>query len=177
MICNTQYTKEDYLTRKESIIHDPVIYQQYTVSYQELLNQTYEVCMHIEKSENAIGDYINNSKNVLFSYDVNNSEEVKYTRSARNQAESCYDVSYHKNSSLQLESASVVTQHNTPFTMFCRDSQSTYYSSDCHYVTDCFGCVGLRHKQYCIFNTQYTKEEYEKEIAKIITHMIETKEW
>lgn len=176
MICNTQYTKEDYLTRKESIIYDPATYQEYTVSYQELLNQTNEVCMHIEKSENAIGDYINNSKNVLFSYDVNNSEEVKYTRSARNQAESCYDVSYHKNSSLQLESASVVTQHNTPFTMFCRDSQSTYYSSDCHYVIDCFGCVWLRHKQYCIFNKQYTKEDYELTVAKIIAHMIETNE-
>lgn len=28
--------------------------------------------------------------------------------------------------------------------------------------SDCIMCVGLRNKKYCIFNEQYTKEEYEK---------------
>ena len=39
-----------------------------------------------------------------------------------------------------------------------------------------FWCVGLRNKQYCIFNKQYTKDEYEKTVANIITHMQETGE-
>jgi hypothetical protein len=39
-----------------------------------------------------------------------------------------------------------------------------------------FGCWGLRNKSYCIFNKQYTKEEYEKEVAKIIAHMQSTGE-
>ena len=34
-----------------------------------------------------------------------------------------------------------------------------------------FGCVGLRHKQYCIFNKQYTKEEYNELVPKIKKHM------
>ena len=33
---------------------------------------------------------------------------------------------------------------------------------DCRDCTDCFMCVGLRHKRYCFKNKQYTKEEYEK---------------
>lgn len=37
--------------------------------------------------------------------------------------------------------------------------------------SDCFGCIGLQHKQYCILNKQYTKEEYEKLVPQIITHM------
>ena len=37
--------------------------------------------------------------------------------------------------------------------------------------SDCFGCVGLRNKQYCIFNKQYTKEEYEDLVPKIIHQM------
>ena len=36
-----------------------------------------------------------------------------------------------------------------------------------------FGCVGLRNKQYCIFNKQYTKEEYEKLVPRIIAQMNE----
>ncbi len=41
-------------------------------------------------------------------------------------------------------------------------------STDCHFsallnsCNDCFGCVGLKHKRNCIFNKQYTKEEYFK---------------
>jgi hypothetical protein len=37
--------------------------------------------------------------------------------------------------------------------------------------------MGLRRKQYCVLNKQYSKEEYEKLIPKIITHMQKTGEW
>ncbi len=46
-------------------------------------------------------------------------------------------------------------------------------NTDCHFsvllnaCTDCFGCVGLVHKKYCIFNKQYTKEEYFKKIEEL----------
>src|SRR6185503_14223080 len=39
---------------------------------------------------------------------------------------------------------------------------------NCKYI---FGCVGLRNAKYCIFNKQYTKEEYEELMPKIIEHM------
>jgi hypothetical protein len=41
----------------------------------------------------------------------------------------------------------------------------------CHSCKNCFGCVGLRNKEYCILNKQYTKEEYERLISNIIEHM------
>jgi hypothetical protein len=37
---------------------------------------------------------------------------------------------------------------------------------DCRGCSDCFGCVSLRSKKYCIFNKQYSKEDYKKERAK-----------
>jgi hypothetical protein len=52
-----------------------------------------------------------------------------------------------------------------------------YYSIWC--VNNCsylFGCVGLRDKQYCILNKQYTKAEYEALVPKIIEHMKQTGE-
>ena len=45
------------------------------------------------------------------------------------------------------------------------------YSYNCHNCNNIFGCVGLRDKSYCIFNRQYTKEEYESMEPKIIVHM------
>ena len=53
----------------------------------------------------------------------------------------------------------------------CYNCRNCYYSTgltdcsfcyDCKGCSDCFMCVNLRQKKYCIFNKQYTKEEYEK---------------
>ena len=46
----------------------------------------------------------------------------------------------------------------------------------CRSCINCFACCGLSGQQYCIFNKQYTKEEYENIVAKIITHMQTTGE-
>jgi hypothetical protein len=32
---------------------------------------------------------------------------------------------------------------------------------------DLFGCVGLKHQKFCIFNRQFSKKEYFKEIKKL----------
>jgi len=45
---------------------------------------------------------------------------------------------------------------------------SMYANSGCR---DCFGCVNIKKKQYCILNKQYTKEEYEKLKTQIISDM------
>ena len=42
----------------------------------------------------------------------------------------------------------------------------------CDHCQDCFACVGLKNKQYCILNKQYAKTEYEELVPKIITKMI-----
>ena len=42
---------------------------------------------------------------------------------------------------------------------------------------NCFGCCNMKNASYCILNKQYTKEEYEELVPKIIEHMKETGEW
>lgn len=44
----------------------------------------------------------------------------------------------------------------------CRDSAFLF---DCRNVSQCFGCVGLRNKEYHIFNKPYSKKDYEKKVA------------
>lgn len=52
-----------------------------------------------------------------------------------------------------------------------RNSNNAYYIFDCHGVSNVFGCVGVRNKQCCILNKQYSREEYEALLPKIIQHM------
>ncbi len=50
----------------------------------------------------------------------------------------------------------------------CLDLNYCMTLSNCQ---NCFACIGLRNKQYCILNKQYTKEEYEELVPKIIKQM------
>lgn len=61
---------------------------------------------------------------------------------------------------------------------------NTYTGSNLYYCDQCmnscsnlFGCVGLKHREYCILNRQYSKEEYETLVPRIIRHMERTGEW
>ena len=60
---------------------------------------------------------------------------------------------------------------NNIFAVDTIESNFTFYCRSCYFCNHCFGCIGLRHKEYCIFNKQYTKETYDEQVAKIIEHM------
>ena len=64
------------------------------------------------------------------------------------------------------------------FCFWCWENVSDiYYSYLCRWSKNLFGCIGLRNAQYCILNKQYTKEEYESLVPRIIEHMKKTWEW
>ncbi|MEK7665597.1 MAG: hypothetical protein AAB337_01815 [Patescibacteria group bacterium] len=44
-------------------------------------------------------------------------------------------------------------------------------------LRDCFGCVGLKKKRFCIFNKQYTEEEYWRIVDEIKSAMLERGEY
>ncbi|PIP68859.1 hypothetical protein COW91_02580, partial [Candidatus Nomurabacteria bacterium CG22_combo_CG10-13_8_21_14_all_32_8] len=52
------------------------------------------------------------------------------------------------------------------FAYFSDGSLDSAFLFNCLGCSNCFGCVNLRNQKYCIFNKQYSKEEYQKEIQK-----------
>src|SRR3989344_3877802 len=53
------------------------------------------------------------------------------------------------------------------FSVDCDTCQDAIFCKDCVGCTSCFGCFGLRSKSYCIFNEQYSKEEYKKKLQEM----------
>ena len=51
------------------------------------------------------------------------------------------------------------------------------YSTSCYNCEHCFGCVGLRHKKFCILNKQYTEEEYWQKLDELKCAMLERGEY
>lgn len=127
--------------------------------------------------ENVSGDDIKNSKNTFYSFNVLNSEDCRYLYDVLD-AKDCQDLNY----SLYKPELSyeLISSLNM---VKCAFSMASHYNSECYYCEmlnnskNLFGCSALNHKQYCILNKQYSREEYEELVPKIIEHMKKTGEW
>ena len=126
---------------------------------------------HIYASEDCTGDAIFNSKNCHFAYDVKGSEDCKYIHNSPKSV-GTYDSVYSAPDGLQFcYNVCSTVGSNLITTFFVWYCDGVYYSMDCVNSRDLFACVGLKNKRYCVFNKQYTKEEYEKLVTRIIEQM------
>ena len=127
---------------------------------------------HGRKNNNVLGDYIYNSKNVFHSFDVMKGENSKYCNLIT-LIDNCYDYTdWGNNATLVYEAQNCGENINN--IKFSNDSYIGYNLNYCNWVynsNNMFGCTSLKNKQYCILNKQYTKEEYEELVQKIIKHM------
>jgi hypothetical protein len=91
---------------------------------------------------------------------------------AYSEVSDCYDCDHFgKNSQDSYHSSTIYPGNKVLFSRFIFESHDISYSYNCHNSSNLFGCVGLRNKSYCIFNKQYSKEEYKELVSKLIKHM------
>lgn len=134
--------------------------------------------IHERNTANVSGDYIYQSKDVRDSYTVEKAEDCRFCQFLRytdRSSSDCYDLStFGIGAELVYESAWCgINTSEVKFSVWCYGCSNVEYSYGCHFSQNLFACVGLKHKQYCIFNKQYSKEEYEETLAKIKKQMKE----
>ena len=173
-IFNEQYSKEEYEAKIKELNKGSF------AAVQGIKKKAYEVELtvphkyfHGVNNVDVSGDYIYGSKNAHDVYEVGGAENVRFSENI-NAAKDSYDyTSWGENSELMYEAAVCGDQCSN--VKFSADSwpamRDTEYSLNCHSSANVFGCVGLRKKQYCILNKQYSKDEYEALVPKIIEHM------
>ncbi|MBU1291886.1 hypothetical protein KKH07_00110 [Patescibacteria group bacterium] len=178
-IFNKPYSREEYFKKLEEF--DIGSYQN-VLSFLKRANKFHlrfpNKFIHGQKNVDVTGDDIYNSKNVLESYGIQDGEDLKYCQfvSFRPGAKNCYDYSiWGENANLIYENVSSGDGiHKLKFCFGCdADCRDFEYCIECFSSSNLFGCVGLRHKQYCILNKQYTKQSFNKLRIKIIKHMDE----
>ncbi len=181
-IKNEKYSSEEWKKKVESLKNE--------FSNERLLQKLSQAKAYFpvkrineNNTENCNGDYLKNCKNCEACFDCEYLENSSY----------CYDlkkgdgVSY-ENHDISGFGVGVVRcyegvsmGYNSNHCLFCEnvwDCFDCYYSLMCvNNCKNCFGCVGMRKAHYCILNKQYTKEEYEKMVARIIEHMIKDQQW
>ena len=170
---NKQYSKEEY----ENILNE---YKLDTFSGVEKARKEYDQFIlncprryaRFKQNKNCSGDIISYSKNVKNCFIAKSSENCLYSEYIGDDKECC-DVTMTGETAECYEGVVVDHSQLNLFGLFSVKSQDIRYTQHCHNCKHCFGCVGLRDSSYCIFNKQYTKEEYEELLPKIIKQMNE----
>ncbi|MFH0773738.1 MAG: hypothetical protein V1922_05510 [bacterium] len=143
-------------------------FQQFYEEYKKL-KLVYPVTpTHSSKSEGVeYGDYMYMCKNAFFSFDNAASENIIYIFDSF-KAKNCADGDYVVESELCYECVDILKCYNSTYLNYCGRVIDSHYCWDCGDSHNLFGCVHLNFKQYCIFNKQYTKEEYEQKTAELL---------
>jgi len=181
-IFNEQKTKEEYkefLQQFKSSSYSAV--QKMNAKAEGLFKTQPVRATRGEQNIDSVGDSIDNSKNAYMCFDCANMQDSRYCTNCIMGCKDCMDV-HIWGDGMELCYNCCVCGANT------RNLLSDYYviqgCSDVYYSFFCsrsssnlLGCIALRHKKHCIFNKQYSKDEYEDLAKRIVEHMKEAGEW
>ncbi|EKE27949.1 MAG: hypothetical protein ACD_3C00123G0015 [uncultured bacterium (gcode 4)] len=136
--------------------------------------------LDVKNVENVIGNNVQNAKDSYLVFDATNIENIKFWQFVQDSVD-LYDADYVCcNSTLSYEVVSGwIDMYNCLFWIdIWPVVNNLIYCDACNTNSSyLFGCIGLRNAKYCILNKQYTKEQYEELVPKIIEQMKENKEW
>ena len=180
-IFNQQYTKEEYFIEKAKLNlgSRDVIKDLIQKSHKVWLNSPH-LFMIGNQVVNCTGNYIFNSKNAHNVWQAEAVENVKNLYIAA-WSKDCHDETSAAGNELGYMNSHGGGLYNCKAVLYSfqsdfnknKHTHNSEYSYNLLGSSDCFGCVGVRKKKYCILNKQYTKEEYEELLKRIKEQMKE----
>ena len=166
---NKPCTPEEYQQKIKDINYGSFkAFQQLQKEFQKLM----ESGVHRATNQNgrvndSTGNFLTDVENCQWSFEVIRFKDGSYLFGALD-GKDIQDSCFVGIGELGYELCECVpAPYHSAFSVQTYTGSNLYYAMNCmNDCKDCFGCVGLRHKQYCILNKQYSKEEYEKLVPK-----------
>lgn len=109
---------------------------------------------------------VTDPKNCYLVFNASYIEDCMYGHGIGN-SKWCLDVSHTSKCENCYQGFWITSCSNSSFCSMCENSFNLFLCKNCHGCNDCFGCVNLRKKSYCIWNVEYTKEEYLQKIKEL----------
>jgi hypothetical protein len=168
---NKQYSKEEYDKILESYRLDTYSgVEKAKKEFAQILANFPRKFANVIFVTNCTGDTISRSKNTKASFGVRKMENCSYCDFCADDKDAL-DLTTSGELSECYEGMVVDHSQANFFGLFSVKSQNIKYCQHCHNVKNSFGCVGMRNSKYSILNKEYTKEEYQDLLPKIIEHM------
>jgi len=175
---NEQLSKEEYQKRIQEFCLDSYAGVEAAKKRWEQFSAPWPKIRHVVLgSENCSGESIFNSKNTLDAYNVSNLEDCRYILNSVDVKDSYDFYAYGMKTALCYEAVTIANCYDLKFCNYCMFSNSLEYCESCWSCENCFGCIGLKKAKNCIFNKQYSEEEYNALLPKIREHMMKTGEY
>ncbi len=161
------YTQEEWWSDE----WDPMTYGEDYDFSRPFFEQYLELSKKVPRPAKSIitvtnSEYSNNAsflKNCYLLFNASYTEDCAYGNGV-DYSRDCIDNSHIQKSEQCYENFWLTNCNRTLFSSQCVDCIDVYFSKNLRGCTNCFGCVNLRGKSYCIFNEQYSKEEYEEKL-------------
>lgn len=179
-IFNKAYSKKEFELIKEKLMLDTYLgVNNFREKYAEFLKEIPRKFTETIQAVNSTGSYLKNVKNCKSCFHSYDAEDNKYGVHIWRNAKDTMDCdTAGRNASLIYNSINAgIDNSNLVCAALCWTCSFVEYSMYCFNSNHCFGCFGLRKKNYSILNKQYEKEEYEKIVEKIKSELKEKGEY
>ena len=176
-IFNQKYSKEDYFEKLKSFKLNTIdgVKEALKKSYDFWITKPQRAVIGNSMNVNTTGDFVYESKNTKDGYLISEVEDSRYVQMiTMGTTKGCYDYTNWGNNVENLYECLTVGDgaSGNKFCVQCwPNALNNEYSMYTIQSKDCFGCVNLKRKQYCILNKQYSKSEYEELKKHIIEDM------
>ncbi len=179
-IFNEQKTKEEYENFIQSLRKESYAW------HSEMKQKFGQFCLQFPRphavainAHDSSGNHMSNVRNVADAFYVADAEFLSNCLNIF-EASHCRDYSVWGSHAEQIYEA-ISCGTNVQNLLFCYEcwdgSADLQYCFNCIGCQYCFACCNLHKKSFCIFNKQYSKEEYNMLVPKIIEQMRKTGEW
>ncbi|MDP7477299.1 MAG: hypothetical protein QF442_02525 [Candidatus Peribacteraceae bacterium] len=174
---NEQLTKDDY---QKKISELSFSYSEIETNRERYKSIKRNKAIHPDNyhvnATDSTGDLLFGTENCFNCYDAINCKDCEDCYSIIDVTDSIniYHVGW---AELMYECHAIANGYNCIVCHFTYDNKNALYCDSTQNCSDVLGCCGLRQKKYCIFNKQYTKEDYENLAGRIIEHMSSSGEW
>ncbi len=176
-ILNQKYSKEEYIEKRDELMNSSEKFQEAKqLFFQKINSEIIYQNLDNVMTHNSIWNEMISCNDCYHCYMMKSCEGSRYAWDNVNykngmdnysgwDSEYCYETTAAKKSFKNI------------FTFRTKESHNLFYSMFCFSCQDCFGCIWLTGKQFCILNKQYTQAEYNEIVPNMIETMQRTWEW
>jgi len=176
-IMNEKYSKEEYEKKKAGFFGENRNLEILREQFNEFKLKFPHKFAEITGCVDSYGDKLSNCKSAHNCFDLVEARDCKNVALGL-KAKDCHDCVGVPNSELCYCSTASPEDYSIHFSAVTWPrSDFLQYCLFCRMSKNSFGCVALHKNEYCILNKQYTKQEYEELLPKIIEYMKKTEEY